>query len=78
MFRTLILERLRFPLPVTEVFCECGSPLDVWGSPRSGRLRAKAVGPERSLARVCREAGATVRCHAKLRDVNLRTGRTGN
>ena len=59
-------------LPVTEAFCECGSPLDVWGRhraacPRSGRLRARAVGPERSLARVCREAGATVRCHAKLR-----------
>ena len=39
--------------------------------PRSGRLRARAVGPERSLARVCREAGATVRCHAKLRDMNV-------
>ena len=39
--------------------------------PRSGRLRARAVGPERSLARVCREAGATVRCHAELRDVNV-------
>ena len=64
LFRTLVLERLRLPLPVTEAFCEFGSPLDVWGRhraacPRSGRLRARAVGPERSLARVCREAGAT-------------------
>ena len=76
LFRTLVLERLRLPLPVTEAFCECGSPLDVWGRhraacPRSGRLRARAVGPEPSLARVCREAGATVRCHAKLRDMNV-------
>ena len=73
LFHTLVLERLRFPLPVTEAFCECGSPLDVWGRhraacPRSGRLRARAVGPERSLGR---EAGATVRCHAKLRDMNV-------
>ena len=63
LFRTLVLERLRLPL-------------DVWGRhraacPRSGWLRARAVGPERSLARVCREAGATVRCHAKLRDMNV-------
>ena len=34
-------------------------------------LRARAVGPERSLARICREAGASVRCHAKLRDMNV-------
>ena len=25
LFRTLVLERLRLPLPVTEAFCECGS-----------------------------------------------------
>ena len=76
LFRTLVLERLRLPLPVTEAFCECGSPLDVWGRhraacPRSGRLRARAVGLERSLALVCREAEATARCHAKLRDMNV-------
>ena len=52
--------------------------LDVWGRhraacPRSGRLRARAVGPERSVTRVCREAGATVRCHAKFRDIVYRT-----
>ena len=28
-------------------------------------------GTERSLARVCREAGATVRCNTKLRDMNV-------
>ena len=26
-FRTHVLERLRLPMPVTEVFCECGNPL---------------------------------------------------
>ena len=61
-FRTLVLKRLRLPLLVTEARCECGHNLDVFGRhraarPRSGRLRARAVGPERSLARVCREAG---------------------
>ena len=35
LFRTLVLERLRLPLPVTEAFCECGSPLDVWGRHRA-------------------------------------------
>ena len=39
--------------------------------PRSGRLRTRAVGPERTLARVCREAGATVRYNTKLRDMNV-------
>ena len=71
LFRTLILDRLRLPLPLTEANCECGSRLDVFGRhraacPRSGRLRVRAAGPERTLARVCREAGATVR----LRDMN--------
>ena len=66
MFRVLILERLRVPLPVTEAWCECGAPLDCQGHhraacPHSGRLRTRALAPERTLARVCREAGATVR-----------------
>ena len=68
--------RTRLICALTQELCECGSPFDVWGRhraacPRSGRLRARAVGPERSLARVCREAGATVRCHVKLRDMNV-------
>ena len=40
-------------------------------APESRRLRARAVGPERTLARVCREAGATVSWQAKFRDVNV-------
>ena len=61
---------------MAEASCECGARLDICGRhrgacARSGRLRAKAVGPERSLARVCREAGATVRTKTLLRDMNL-------
>ena len=76
LFRALVLERLRLPLDVTDASCECGSRLDLLGRhraacPRSGRLRSRALGTERSLARVCREAGATVRCNTKLRDMNV-------
>ena len=39
--------------------------------PRSGRLRSRAVPFERTLARLCREAGATVRRNARLRDMNI-------
>ena len=39
--------------------------------PLSGRLRTRAVAPERTLARVCREAGAIVRTNVKLRDMNI-------
>ena len=38
---------------------------------RSGRLRTRAIAPEKTLARVCREAGATVRCNCKLRDMDI-------
>ena len=75
-FRTLVLERLRLPLSVTSAVCECGARLDLLGRhraacPRSGRLRTRAVPTERTLARVCREAGASVRVNAKLRDMNV-------
>ena len=73
LFRTLVFERLRLPLDVTEARCECGGAVDLYGRHRAacGRLRTRAVGPERTLARVCREAGATVRWQAKLRDMNV-------
>ena len=76
LFRVLVLERLRVPLPVTEARCECGAALDSKGRhraacPHSGRLRTRALAPERTLARVCREAGASVRCNAKLVDMNV-------
>ena len=74
--RTLVLERMRLPLQIVEAHCECGAALDVQGRhraacPRSGRLKSRAGGPERTLARVCREAGATVRCNVRLRDMNV-------
>ena len=64
LFRVLILERL------------CGAVLDCKGRhraacPHPGRLRTRALAPERTLARVCREAGASVRCNAKLVDMNI-------
>ena len=45
------------------------------GQQRSPQSRVQSIGqavvPERTLARVCREAGATVRYNAKLRDMDL-------
>ena len=73
VLRTVILERLRLPLDITNCRCECGRSVDNLGRhrcPRSGRLWTRAVVPERTLARVCREAGAVVRRNVKLRDMN--------
>ena len=57
LFRNLVLERFRLPLDVTDAVCECGCRLDTEGRhravcARSGRLRTRAVGPERTLARI--------------------------
>ena len=75
-FRVLALERLRIPIHVTDALCECGAPVDHLGRhrgacPHSGRLKRRAMVPERTLARVCREAGALVRFNVKLRDMNV-------
>ena len=74
LFRSIVCERLRLPLQLTESRCECGAALDKCGRhrgacTRSGRLKSRATAPERTLARVCREAGRTVRTHVKLRDL---------
>ena len=76
-----MLEGLRLPLSVVEARCECGMLLDSLGRhraacSRSGRLRRKAVAPEKTLARMCREAGATERCNAKLREMNVEVAAT--
>ena len=76
LFRTLLLERMKLPLQITEARCECGSQLDKLGPhrgacPRSGRLRSSSLPIERTLARVCREAGASVRCNCRLLDMNV-------
>ena len=76
LFRTITLGRLRLPLMITEARCACRGALDVRGQhkaacPRSGRPHSRAVRTERTLAQVCREAGATVRYNTKLRDMSL-------
>ena len=80
-FRTLVLERLRLPLLLTEARCECGGQNDIFGRhqtacPHSGRLKRRAVPTERTLARECREAGATVTRNVKLRDMNVQVSAT--
>jgi hypothetical protein len=37
----------------------------------SGRVKKRAAAPEQALARVCREAGAVVKCNVFLRDLNV-------
>ena len=64
------------PTQVVEGRCECGTALDTFGQnwaacAHSGRLKRRAVAPERTLARICREARATVRCNDRLRDTNV-------
>ena len=57
----------------------CANVVHLWttsavtgeGAPHSGRLKRRAMVPERTLARVCREAGALVRFNVKLRDMNV-------
>ena len=75
VFRTLILERLRLQLGIMDARCQCGGHLDSTGRrraacPRSGGLRSRAGAPERTLARVFREAGAVLRRNVKLRDMD--------
>ena len=55
VFRTMILERIRLPLDIAEARCECGGFVD-----SLGRHRAACPRSERTLARMCREAGAVV------------------
>ena len=74
--RTLWCWRDYFFLHITEARCECGARLDRPGRrraacARSGRLKSRAMPTERTLARVCREAGAVVRTNVKLRDMNI-------
>ena len=50
-FRTLVLERFRLPLILTETRCECGGQNDIFGRhraacPQSGRLKRRAVPTE--------------------------------
>ena len=77
LFRVLLLERMRLPLPITDSTCSgCHARLDPRGMhgaacTRSGRIRKLADPIERTLARVFREAGARVRFNVFLRDMNV-------
>ena len=70
LFRTLILERLRLPLQVTEKVCECGIALDSTGRHRaacnrSGRLKTRALAREdlgQGLPRT--RSNSTLQCDA--------------
>ena len=62
-FGTLVLLSLRLSLNATDAMCECGARLDTLG-------RRSANGTD-TLARVCREAGASVRVNAKPRDMTV-------
>lgn len=78
-FRTILLRRLRMPLPLTARHCNgraCRGHLDELGDhraacPVSGRLKRRSVPMERMLARVCREGGARVRTNRRVRDLNV-------
>ena len=80
IYRTLLLERLRLPLHITEARCECGARLDRGGTPQGqlvpDRAKSRAMPTERTLARVCREARAVVRTNVKLRDMNITVSAT--
>ena len=63
-------------LLVAEAVCECGRIVERESRhraacTRSSRPKTRALAPERTLARVCRKAGATVRFNTKLLDMNL-------
>ena len=67
VFRTIVLERLRLPLHVSDGRCECGALTDRQRTP-PGRLPALRTTPHEGS---CREAGATVCANVKLRDLNV-------
>ena len=76
VFRTLLLRRLRVPLPLTVRACRCGLFLDAFGHHRSacavsGVLGRRGFAVESAAARICREAGARVMVNVFVRDLDL-------
>ena len=76
VFRTLLLRRLRLPLPLTMRVCGCGPLLDAFGHHRSacavsGVLGRRGFALESAMARICREAGARVMTNVLVRDLDL-------
>ena len=75
VFRTLLLRRLRLPLPLTVRACRCGLFLDAVGHHRSACAVSGVLGRgfavESAAARICREAGARVMVNVLVRDLDL-------
>ena len=76
IFRTLLLRRLRLPLPLNARVCRCGRLLDCLGHHRSACAVSCALGRrgfqvEVAVARVCREGGARVSTNVMVRDLDL-------
>ena len=76
LFRTILLRRLRQPLPLSERSCGCGRPLDSSGHHRAACAQAGVLGRrgfavESAAARICREAGGRVRVNVFVRDMDL-------
>ena len=69
IYRTLLLERLRLPLHITEGSVRVWRKARPSGTPQGSMCRAMPT--KRTLARVCREAGAVVRTKVKLRDMHI-------
>ena len=76
LFRTILLRRLRQPLPLSERSCRCGRPLDSSGHHRAacaqaGVLERRGFAVESAAARIFREAGSRVRVNVFVRDMDL-------
>ena len=76
IFRTLLLRRLRLPLPLNARVCRCGRLLDCLGHHRSacavsGALGRRGFEVEVAVARICREGGARVSTNVLVRDLDL-------
>ena len=76
LFRTILLRRLRQPLPLSERNCRCGRRFDPSGHHRAVCAQARVLGRrgfavESVVARICREAGGRARVNVLVRDMDL-------
>ena len=81
LFRTLLLRRLRLPLPLSVRSCVCGRRLDVFGHHRAACSRAGVLGRrgfavESAVEQICREAGARVSTNVMVRDLDIARSNT--
>ena len=76
LFRTILLRRLRLPLPFSRYMCRCGRSIDSFGHhcascTRTGALGRRGFALENAAVRVCREAGVRVTTNVLVRDLDL-------